>query len=508
MGAERIGDRAMKASRLLGGNAGLSGVGLIRAAAILCACATALVLARPSSASAASGLEVGFGKADITPDPKGKTPVWLAGFANNRRADRIHDPLWARALVLRDGTRKIAFVSVDLVGFMLPNARNVRKSLKDFYYTMVSSTHNHEGPDTIGLWGPFPGRSGVDPVYMAEIERQIVRAARDAEANLAPVSAVYGAAEDESLLSDSRKPVVKDGVLRVLKFLKPDGQAHAILVQWNCHPENLGSRNRAITADFPYGAVQALEERHKCPVAYFSGAVGGLMSAPDNQLKGKDGRLLPEGDFEFAEVYGRAVADLADRALKQSSPMALTPFQAAVEPVALKLDNPLYKLAWAAKTIDRDAFAWTGDPKRLGSKLETRDARVDGAIETEVGCLRLGELHVAAIPGELYPELVYGRFQDPADPNADHPQASLETPVMKILPGPKALIFGLANDEVGYIIPKRQWDDRPPFAYGRDRKQYGEINSVGPETAPALMQALRDAANAVAANREAEGGER
>jgi hypothetical protein len=54
------------------------------------------------------------------------------------------------------------------------------------------------------------------------------------------------------------------------------------------------------------------------------------------------------------------------------------------------------------------------------------------------------------------------------------------------------LLIGLANDEVGYIIPKRQWDDTQPYCYGSARSQYGEINSCGPETAPILMKAMAD----------------
>jgi hypothetical protein len=49
----------------------------------------------------------------------------------------------------------------------------------------------------------------------------------------------------------------------------------------------------------------------------------------------------------------------------------------------------------------------------------------------------------------------------------------------------------LANDEIGYIIPKRQWDVRTPYCYGRKQAQYGEVNSVGPETAPILCEAFR-----------------
>jgi len=48
------------------------------------------------------------------------------------------------------------------------------------------------------------------------------------------------------------------------------------------------------------------------------------------------------------------------------------------------------------------------------------------------------------------------------------------------------LIFGLANDAIGYIIPKTQWDVEPPHAYGRERPQYGESNSGGPNVAPVL----------------------
>ena len=69
-------------------------------------------------------------------------------------------------------------------------------------------------------------------------------------------------------------------------------------------------------------------------------------------------------------------------------------------------------------------------------------------------------------------------------------QQPLEKPIMKLLPGDKTMLIGLANDELGYIIPKRQWDHDTPFAYGRKSGQYGEENSCGPLTAGVLMGAL------------------
>ena len=49
------------------------------------------------------------------------------------------------------------------------------------------------------------------------------------------------------------------------------------------------------------------------------------------------------------------------------------------------------------------------------------------------------------------------------------------------------MMIGLANDEIGYIIPKTQWDAKKPYAYGRTKApQYGEENSPGPEVAAAI----------------------
>jgi hypothetical protein len=131
-----------------------------------------------------------------------------------------------------------------------------------------------------------------------------------------------------------------------------------------------------------------------------------------------------------------------------------------------------------------------GDCDQLGELTSLRNADKLMGIETEVAYLRLGDLPVACIPGEIYPELVYGKLEDPPDPGADFPDAPREPSVSAILPGERWLLFGLANDEIGYLIPKRQWDNVPPFAYGRSTSQYGEINSCGPQSAPIILEAL------------------
>ncbi len=442
---------------------------------------------------AAEPLEVGFAHTDITP-PVGADhpPVWLAGYHPGRQAAAVHDPLFARAVVLSDSRSKVALVSVDLIGLQYPVVQRIRSQLTDFRYVAVASTHNHEGPDVIGVWGPSYLQRGVSEPYVDFVVEQVVRAVRKAEGTLQEVAAAYGTAEDPSLLEDSRLPVVRDAVVRVLKFTAAEGTAPVgLIVQWNCHPEALGPHNTQVTADFPAWTIERLAAQFRCPVVYFSGALGGLMIPPANRIRDSQGRVLALGDFEFARQYGYAVADLAAQACSGATPIELAPFRVAAKPIGVPMSNELYRLARLMGVMRRDGYVWHPESRSLGEKLTTAPAEGETAVETEVACLQLGSLYVALLPGELYPELVGGAVEDPPQPGADFPSAPAEPSVVSILPGSQWLLLGLANDEIGYIIPKRQWDRRPPYAYGRSGPQYGEINSCSPDVASTIMHALQ-----------------
>jgi hypothetical protein len=281
-------------------------------------------------------------------------------------------------------------------------------------------------------------------------------------------------------------------VLRALRFnAVDDGRLLGLVVQWNCHPESMGSENTQITADFPWAAIAALEKQYGCPVVYLTGAVGGLMTNPAGRIFDEAGKELPDGTFDYARRYGEEVAKLAEQAINRAEPVELTPWKIGAKSIAVPVQNSLYRAARSLGVLKRDGLVWTGDFQSLGAPMSPETVDQGSAVESEVACLCLGELGVACIPGELYPELVYGKFQEPAAEGVDFPDAPLEPTIAQLMPGSKWLLAGLANDELGYIIPKRQWDKSPPYAYGKDGGQYGEVNSCGPEVAPILMQALK-----------------
>jgi hypothetical protein len=94
--------------------------------------------------------------------------------------------------------------------------------------------------------------------------------------------------------------------------------------------------------------------------------------------------------------------------------------------------------------------------------------RTDGALISEVGVVELGAGRMACWPGEVLPAL--GMIS----------KARLETP--------HPFLIGLANDELGYILPPEQWSD--PTDWDDPGAQYEESMSVGPMTGPLLLGAL------------------
>jgi hypothetical protein len=436
-------------------------------------------------------LEAGFGEADITPK-LGEQPVYMAGFGNNRKATKVHDPLMARAVVLKADKQKVALVSIDVVGFGYPNVLRIRKHFPDFTYVLVSSTHNHEGPDTVGLWGPDRGTSGVDANYITHLEAAIVKAVQDADKATKSVTARIGTATDPKLLHDGREPYIKHDELVALKFTEEGGDRPVgIVVQWNCHPETLDNKNTEISADFVGYTVSHLAEKHHCPVVYLTGTVGGLMTSLQVPLTDCKGTALKDGTFEKTERYGRAIGELAHRAIFNSKAVSLTPIEVHSRAFFMPLDNKGYQVLRRLGVLKREAFLWADDPYKA-KPADAGESKKRLALQTEAAWLHLGDLDIAAIPGEIYPELVLDKVQDPPDPGADFPDAPIEPAIYKQMPGPHRMLIGLANDEIGYIIPKRQWDEKPPFCYGRKTAQYGEINSVGPETAPILCKVFAE----------------
>src|SRR5262249_15368895 len=151
--------------------------------------------------------------------------------------------------------------------------------------------------------------------------------------------------------------------------------------------------------------VKEVQEKHKCPVVYLTGTVGGLMTSLKVPIKDDQGRLLADGTFEKTERYGREIGRLAEKALEKAKPLRLDPLQIKGAEVYLPIENKVYLLGRQLGVLRRQAYLGPGDPTK-GEAVDGSPAGKKLSMRTEIAWLRLGELDIAAIPGEIYPELV------------------------------------------------------------------------------------------------------
>ncbi len=450
--------------------------------------ALALVaLAWPVLVTADDGEQLRFGFAKRTMTPTlGDAPVYLAGFDNDRRATGVHDDLWARAVAVSDGRTRVVVVSVDLIGVFLADVEKARSLLREAtgeVSLVVTSTHNHEGPDTMGLWGPGRFTTGVDPGYLDRVRRTIVEAAAEALGRLEPARLVVATTRTPDLVIDNRLPEVIDDELVVLQAVAEDGRTLGTVVSWGSHPEALGGENTLITADFPHYLNRRLEESFGGTAVFLVGSIGGLMTPLGLELEDGAGHPIPGDSFALARAVGERAAAAAIEALRTSGRLSdsnVVEYRSAR--VFVPLENRLFRLATFLGVLDRKVY----------SEGEPATTVFGDDLQTEIGVLRIADVEMLLVPGEIYPELVVGGIQDPQDPGADFEAAPREPALEGMLRAEHRLVVGLANDEIGYILPRSQWDTEAPFAYGREDSQYGEINSVGPSVAPILAEAFAE----------------
>jgi hypothetical protein len=110
--------------------------------------------------------EVGYGEADITPQPG----IALSGFIfrENKPSTSIDDPLSVRALALRHAGPVHWLISYEVLAISDPLERAISAALEtalgaDFARTktVLAATHTHSAPPT----SPLEGEEAPSPAY-------------------------------------------------------------------------------------------------------------------------------------------------------------------------------------------------------------------------------------------------------------------------------------------------------------------------------------------------------
>lgn len=172
------------------------------------------------SAAPTQSLQVGAAETDITP-PIG---CRMAGYFNERLATGIHDPLHAKAIVLRQGAEQLAVVCCDLISASRSVTTNARARASErtgipASHIVICATHSHTGPMFEGplrehfhaaalQQHPADPHEELDyPVFLTERLVQVIAAA---QANLRPAQLQAGIAQQQGL-SFNRRYWMKNG---------------------------------------------------------------------------------------------------------------------------------------------------------------------------------------------------------------------------------------------------------------------------------------------------------
>ncbi len=189
------------------------------------------------------------------------------------------DPLFARALVLEQGTQRVAWVTVELVAVDRSFTRAVSEQLRAAGLTpvtlIVSASHTHSGPGAFvpsALWA-FIALDRFHGEVRSALVKAVVRAILLAESSRVParVGTFSRQAPDVTV---GRLGLPVDREMIGLKFSTDGGQPIALVWNYAIHGTMLGALNLRLSGDVMGVASQVLERDLGVPVLFVNGAVG------------------------------------------------------------------------------------------------------------------------------------------------------------------------------------------------------------------------------------------
>ncbi|MDQ8185269.1 neutral/alkaline non-lysosomal ceramidase N-terminal domain-containing protein [Pelagicoccus sp. SDUM812002] len=283
------------------------------------------------SASHAGQLEVGVATVDITPKQGVESVTGMSG--KTAVVDKIHDNLYAKAIVFKNGEQSVAIITLELIVFRTEYLDRIRSEVSQktgIKNVICAVTHTHG--------------SGSPSGEVAErIISQAIDAAVAANATVEPAKIGYGQGvwnggynrriikEDgtvEMLWNNSDRvdtSPVDDEVGVVLIQRADDSSTLATLVNYAVHPViSMNFEELIISADYPGAMARKLEERLGGTCIYFMGASGDInpydadmfrFATPEQVFASVD-QLGEELATEVQKVASKISASLADVSLK------------------------------------------------------------------------------------------------------------------------------------------------------------------------------------------------
>ncbi|MEQ8335963.1 MAG: neutral/alkaline non-lysosomal ceramidase N-terminal domain-containing protein [Cyclobacteriaceae bacterium] len=327
-------------------------------------------------------LLVGWSKVSITP----AGPAPLAGYSNRKpkEMERLHDSIFVRTVVFRQGENKVAFVSADLLIFHPAVTDKIIKTLPEGFSThelYLTTTHTHS---SLGAWAPgLVGEAIAGPendTTAQFIADQVILSIKEAGKQL--VRGQIGLVEMNLEQLVHNRLVHEEGTTDpwLKSVLVHRAGQTGILNFFSAHATCLNSQWRSLSGDFP-GQLNSLLEADTLYdfTLYGAGAVGSM------------GPVAPGEGWERVEKYAHQLKkqmDFLPMIVSFSDITSLTSFH-----LPLPLREPYVKITenWAIRPY-------------IFKKLA-------GDYNVNISVFKLGSTLFVGIPADFSGELAVPLYQ-------------------------------------------------------------------------------------------------
>jgi hypothetical protein len=386
-----------------------------------------------TAAAWAAALEAGVARIDLTPPATLKAPLSGYGERMNRPAEGVHDRLFAKALVISDGAKRFVLITADTGGFPPPIKPAIVERLSQSGWTadqmMLLPSHTHAGISMSAInpnnvFG-VPQIGIYDPKLFEHVVDALARVIQDAERQLVPV-AVGTSSRQLAGWSRNRRhdggPT--DPELTVTRIDTVDGRPLAVLLNFTAHPTFMTAEHMFFSGGWPGHAQRTLEALIGDGVTamYHNGAEGD--QSPSARPDSGPSR------WEMAERFGRELGIEAGNLWESIAPQRDAAFD------------------YHAQTIELPDRTWHPDFMQTGGReyglseellAKALPRLVPGRAKSV--SLRLGELVIAGVPGEITAEL----------------GLVIKAEAARITGAAHPVIGGLADQWISYILSEEEY---------------------------------------------------
>ena len=405
----------------------------------------------------------------------------------------IVDDSKVRVIAMNDGSGRgtVVFAVLDAYGLSNKDVREIRSRIDSFAQknnivsVNVAVLHQHSAVDTFGMNGDiikavflnpainlintmfgrevFRPFNGKNETYQNNLFNVTVDTIETAVAQMEPGKLMYGTVDVSEYLYDKRPPYALQNTLNRFRFVPDDASSEETWFSTSeIHCVGYGVQGTRISADYPYYMEEYINEAEGANFMLLMGAE--LATSQDHDSFRDE---IPEG-VEGCTILGKKLGEKLASITEEREVAPL--LNIAHKEVTFSIENQIILLAAKACLFENQALI-SGDSVKVVS---------------EIGYMELGtDLAVALVPGEIEASIAFGGGLDKETSwtGTDWTYDSMQ----KTVGNRELLVFGLCNDQVGYIVPT---NDYMPMLW-EDSKSI-EFVSLGSQTAITYINAFNE----------------